>query len=238
MTNKIALVTGANKGIGYEVARQLGRQGQGMTVLAAARTKAVADETAEKLLADGVDAIGLELEVTDAAHLEAAVRFIEQTYGRLDILVNNAGVHLERAGYEGDALRDTFEVNAFAPFAITEALLPLLLKSEAGRIVNQSSALGSMSMLLTNEVAQRLATPAYSASKAALNMLTVYWSQRTKGTNVLVNAAHPGIVRTGMGGDQAELSPEDGAKTAVRLATLAADGPTGGFYYMDSELPW
>lgn len=236
MTKKIALVTGANKGIGYEVARQLGHQG--ITVLAGARSKSAADDTAARLAADGVDAVGLELEVTNNAHIVEAARFIEREYGRLDILVNNAGVHAERGGYEGDALRDTFEVNTFAPFYITEALLPLLLRSEAGRIVNQSSALGSISFILTNELAQRLATPAYSASKAALNMLTAYWSTRTKDTNVLVNSVHPGLVRTQMGGEQAELSIEDGAKTAVRLATLPQDGPTGGFYYMDSELPW
>jgi NAD(P)-dependent dehydrogenase (short-subunit alcohol dehydrogenase family) len=236
MTKKIALVTGANKGIGYEVARQLGLEG--ITVLAAARSKAVADETAARLAADGVDAVGVELEVTNGAHIESVAKLIEASYGRLDILVNNAGVHLERGGYEGDALRDTFEVNTFAPFYITEALLPLLLKSDAGRIVNQSSALGSMSFLLANELAQRLATPAYSASKAALNMLTVYWSQRTKDTNVLVNSVHPGLVRTQMGGELAEMSVEDGAKTAVRLATLPQDGPTGGFFYLDSELPW
>lgn len=236
MTKTIALVTGANKGIGYEVARQLGQQG--IMVLAAARTKSVAEETAAMLSAEGIDAIGVELEVTNATHIGEVARFIEQKYGKLDILVNNAGVHLEKGGYEGDILRDTLEVNTIAPFYITEALLPLLLKSKAGRIVNQSSAMGSISIVLTNELAQSFFTPAYSASKAALNMLTAYWSTRTKGTNVLVNAAHPGSVRTQMGGEQSELPVEDGAKTAVRLATLAPGGPTGGFYYMDNELPW
>ncbi|WP_020617424.1 SDR family oxidoreductase [Paenibacillus daejeonensis] len=236
MTKTIALITGANKGIGYEIARQLGAQG--ITVLTAARTQSVAEETATKLASEGIDAIGVELEVTNADHIKKLTQFIESTYGRLDILVNNAGVHLEKAAYEGDALRDSFEVNTFAPFYITESLLPLLQKSEAGRIVNQSSGLGSISLVLTNELVQSLATPAYCASKAALNMLTAYWSTRTKGTNILVNTVHPGSVRTDMGGEQSELSVEDGAKTAVRLATLSADGPTGGFYYMDSELPW
>ena len=116
--------------------------------------------------------------------------------------------------------------------------MPLLLKSESGRIVNQSSALGSIQFLLTNEFAQRIATPAYSASKAALNMLTAYWAQKAQGTNLKVNSVHPGLVKTQMGGEKAELSAEDGAKTAVRLATLSEDGPTGGFDYMDSQLPW
>ncbi|CAI6059503.1 SDR family oxidoreductase [Cohnella sp. JJ-181] len=234
--NAIALVTGANKGIGLEVARQLGRQGK--TVLTAARTRASAEEAAAGLRQEGIDAVGVELEVTNAAHIEKLARFIEEEYGRLDILVNNAGVWAESLAYEGDAFRDTFEVNTFAPFLITEALLPLLLKSDAGRVVNQSSALGSIQFILSNELAQRLATPAYAASKAALNMLTAYWSQKYKGTNLKVNSVHPGLVKTRMGGDKAELSVEDGALTAVRLATVGADGPTGGFYYMDSELPW
>lgn len=176
MTNKIALITGASKGIGLEVARQLGRQG--ITVLVAARTKTAADEAAAGLLQDGIQAVGVKLEVTNSAHIAELAQFIEKTYGRLDILVNNAGILAEKAGYEGDAFRDTFEVNTFAPYLITEALLPLLLKSKAGRIVNQSSAIGSIQFQLTNERVQRLATPAYAASKAALNMLTAYWAQK------------------------------------------------------------
>lgn len=236
MTNRIALVTGASKGIGYEVAKQLGEQG--ITVLVAARTQAAADEAAAKLQSEGVQASGVELEVTNGEHIEKLARWIGETYGRLDILVNNAGIWAEHGEYAGDAFRDTFEVNTFAPFFLTEALFPLLQKSEAGRIVNQSSALGSIAYILTNEFAQRIATPAYAASKAALNMLTAYWAQRTKGTNLKVNSVHPGVVKTRMGGDKAELSVEEGARTAVRLATLPEDGPTGEFYYMDSRLPW
>lgn len=236
MANKIALITGASKGIGLEVARKLGQQG--MTVLVAARTKAAADEAAAELKRESLQAVGVELEVTNAAHIAEVARFIEDTYGRLDVLVNNAGIHAEKMEYDGDAFRDTFEVNTFAPFYITEALMPLLLKSEAGRIVNQSSALGSIQFMLSNELAQRIGTPAYSASKAALNMLTAYWAQKTKDTNLKVNAVHPGLVKTRMGGEKAELSPEDGAITAVRLATLPEDGPTGGFFYMDDQLPW
>ncbi|AEI40486.1 SDR family oxidoreductase [Paenibacillus mucilaginosus] len=236
MTNKIALVTGANKGIGYEVARQLGEQG--ITVLVAARNQSTADETAAQLRRIGMDAVGVELDVTNAEHIAALSQRIHNTYGRLDILVNNAGIWAENGEYEGDAFRDTFEVNTFGPYHLTQALLPLLLKSEAGRIVNQSSALGSIQFLLSNELAQRIATPAYSASKAALNMLTAYWAQQAQGTKLKVNSVHPGLVKTRMGGEKAELSAEDGARTAVRLATLPEDGPTGGFYYMDSQLPW
>lgn len=199
MANTIALITGASNGIGFEVARQLGQQG--ITTLVSARTKKTADAAAAKLQQEGIQALGVELEVTNATHISEVARFIEDTYGRLDILVNNAGILVENSEYEGDALRDTFEVNTFAPFLLTEALLPLLLKSEAGRIVNTSSALGSIQFLLSNELAQRIATPAYFASKA-------------------------------------ELSAEDGAKTTVRIATLPEDGPTGGFYYLDQQLPW
>lgn len=234
--NKIALITGANKGIGYEVARQLGELG--ITVLVAARNQATADVTANQLSKKGIKAVGVELNVTNPEHIAKVTRWISDTYGRLDILVNNAGVWAEKEDYEGDALRDTFEVNTFGPYHLTESLMPLLLNSEAGRIVNQSSALGSIQFLLTNELAQRIATPAYSASKAALNMLTAYWAQKAQGTNLKVNSVHPGLVKTQMGGEKAELSPEEGAKTAVRLATLSEDGPTGGFYYMDSQLPW
>lgn len=234
--SKIALVTGASKGIGFEVAKQLGQQG--ITVLTAARTKEAADQAASELRQQGIEAVGVQLEVTNEAHIAELAKWIETEYGRLDILVNNAGVSLENPGYEGDAFRDTFEVNTFAPYFITEALLPLLLKSEAGRIVNQSSALGSIQFILTNELAQRIATPAYSASKAALNMLTAYWAQKTSGTNLKVNAVHPGLVKTRMGGDKAELTAEEGAVTAVRLATIPEDGPTGGFFYMDDKLPW
>ncbi|MDR9853676.1 SDR family oxidoreductase [Paenibacillus sp. VCA1] len=236
MSIKVALVTGANKGIGFEVARQLGQQG--ITVLMGARTKTNADEAASKLQKEGIQAIGVQLEVTNANHISELVDFINNEYGRLDILVNNAGIMVGAQGYDGDFLRDSFEVNTFAPFFITEALLPLLLKSDAGRIVNQSSASGSIGFMGTNEQVQKLAAPAYSASKAALNMLTAYWAQKWKDTNVKINAAHPGLVRTQMGGENAELSAEEGAKTAVRLATLPKDGPTGGFFYMDDKLPW
>ncbi|KUP22691.1 SDR family oxidoreductase [Paenibacillus sp. DMB5] len=235
MNKTIALITGASKGIGFEVARQLGEQG--ITVLLSARTRAAAEEAAAQLKEQGIEAVGVELEVTDSAHITALAKWIGEQYGKLDVLVNNAGIWAEAAGAE-EAFENTFAVNTFAPYHITEALLPLLLKSEAGRIVNQSSALGSIQFQLSNELAQRIATPAYAASKAALNMLTVYWANKYKDTPLKINTVHPGLVKTRMGGDKAELTPEEGAKTAVRYATLPADGPTGGFFYMEDRLPW
>lgn len=235
MSHTIALVTGAGKGIGFEVARQLGQQG--ITVLVSARTKAAAEEAAAQLKEQGIEAVGVELEVTDRAHIAALARWIGEQYGKLDVLVNNAGILAEATEAE-DAFETTFAVNTFAPYHITEALLPLLLKSEAGRIVNQSSALGSIAFQVSNELAQRIATPAYAASKAALNMLTVYWANKYKDTPLKINTVHPGLVKTRMGGDKAELTPEEGAKTAVRYATLPADGPTGGFFYLEERLPW
>ncbi|WP_151737079.1 SDR family oxidoreductase ['Paenibacillus yunnanensis' Narsing Rao et al. 2020] len=231
----IALVTGASKGIGFEVAKQLGEQG--ITVLVSARTLADAEEAALKLKEQGIDAVGVELEVTNSGHIAKLAERIAGEYGKLDILVNNAGIWAEAGNTEG-AFEKTFEVNTFAPYHITEALLPLLLKSEAGRIVNQSSALGSIGYILGNELARRIATPAYAASKAGLNMLTAYWAQKYEGTPLKVNTVHPGLVKTRMGGEKAELSPEEGAKTAVHYATLPADGPTGGFFYMEDRLPW
>ncbi|ANF94990.1 SDR family NAD(P)-dependent oxidoreductase [Paenibacillus bovis] len=236
MTNSIALVTGASKGIGLEVARQLGQQG--ITVLLSARTLAAAEEAASELRQENIDVQGVQLEVTNEEHINELAQWIEEKYGRLDILVNNAGVLLENSEYEGDVFRDTFEVNTYAPYRLTEKLLPLLLKSPAGRVVNQSSAIGSIALQLTNEQVQKLAQPAYAASKAALNMLTAYWSQQHKAAGLKVNSVHPGLVKTRLGGEHGELSVTDGAKTAVRLATLPAEGPTGEFYYMDDQLPW
>jgi len=196
MGNQIALITGASKGIGFEVAKQLGQQG--IMVLLSARTKADAEEAAGKLKEQGIESMGVELEVTNAGHIAALAQWIGEKYGKLDILVNNAGIWAETSGVEG-AFESTFEVNTFAPYHITEALLPLLLKSDAGRIVNQSSALGSIEFLKSNELAQQIATPAYAASKAALNMLTVYWANKYEGTHLKINTVHPGLVKTRMG---------------------------------------
>lgn len=236
MSRKIALITGANKGLGLEIGRQLGRLG--MTVLLGARSLSKAEEAASRLRGERIDAVGVELDVTDRGHISAAAQFVEREYGKLDVLVNNAGVYLDHLGPDVELMRRSFEVNVFGAYALTEALLPLLKASAAGRIVNQSSIFGSIATVAQDDALGIKAGPFYSTSKAALNMLAVQLSARLKGTNVKVNAAHPGWVKTDLGGRGAEMEVEEGAATAVRLATLAEDGPSGGFFHGDAALPW
>jgi NAD(P)-dependent dehydrogenase (short-subunit alcohol dehydrogenase family) len=232
----VALVTGANKGLGREIARQLGKQG--IHVVIGSRDAAKGEEAAQSLRAEGIDAYAVRLDVTNANDVAALPGYFQNNFGRLDILVNNAGVQHDFDGeVTVDTLRQTFEANVFAPYAITQALLPLLKNSPAGRIVNHSSILGSLTVVGKGQGGD-WTTPGYTSSKAALNMLTVVWAHQLKGTNVKVNAAHPGWVKTDLGGESAPLDVAEGAKTAVRLATLPADGPTGGFFHGDKSLPW
>jgi len=234
-SKKVALITGANKGLGLEIARQLAQQGVAV-VLGARHGKAEAP--AADLRAQGFDARAVELDVTDAANIAALPQFLQDTFGQLDILVNNAGVQLDQ-GFEvsPDTLRQTYEANVIGPYAITQALLPLLRQSPAGRIVNQSSILGSLTTISQGQGGS-WATPGYTSSKAALNMLTVVLAQHLSDTNIKVNAAHPGWVKTDLGGDNAPLDVREGAQTAVRLALLPADGPTGGYFHDAERLPW
>ncbi|QKG57937.1 SDR family oxidoreductase [Hymenobacter sp. BRD128] len=232
---QVALITGANKGLGLEIARQLGRQGL-TVVLGARQGKAAAPAAA--LRAEGLDAHEVELDVTSAADIATLPTFFETQFGRLDVLVNNAGVQLDDGpDVSPDTLRQTYEANVIGPYAITQALLPLLRQAPAGRIVNQSSILGSLTAISQGQGGS-WATPGYTSSKAALNMLTVVLAQHLAGTNIKVNAAHPGWVKTDLGGDNAPLGVVEGAKTAVRLALLPADGPTGGYFHDTERLPW
>jgi NAD(P)-dependent dehydrogenase (short-subunit alcohol dehydrogenase family) len=233
---KVALITGANKGIGKEIARQLGSQG--VTVLIGSRDLGRGEAAASELKAEGIDARAVKLDVVDPADVKAAAAHIESEFGKLDILVNNAGVLLDRDGVTPETFRATYEANVIAPWELTQALLPLIKKSDAGRIVNQSSILGSLTMNGSEEIGADWLAPAYNSSKAALNLLTVIQSRWLAGTDVKINAAHPGWVKTDLGTDDAPLSVEEGAETAVWLATLPADGPTGGFFHKQGALPW
>ncbi|MBB2201341.1 SDR family oxidoreductase [Gluconacetobacter tumulisoli] len=245
-TDRVALVTGAVRGIGLETARQLGRLG--IHVLVAGRRAAQAEEIAAQLRGEGLSAEGLLLDIVDDVQQIAARDHIAATFGRLDILVNNAGVLLDR-GADGEVpppsatpmavLRGTFDVNVFATVQVTQTLLPLILKAPAGRIVNLSSILGSLTLHShpASSIYGKL-TLAYDMSKTALNAFTVHLAHELRDTAVKVNSAHPGWVRTGMGGEQAPLDVAEGARTSVRLATLPEDGPTGGFFHLDQELPW
>lgn len=236
-TNKVALITGANKGLGLEIARQLGQQG--VTVVIGARDEAKGNAAADTLRGEGLDAYAVKLEVTDADSVAALPAYFQQKFGRLDILVNNAGVFLDQNGATADNLRKTYETNVIAPYIVTETLLPLLKASPAGRIVNHSSILGSLTIVGTSDqISNDFLAPAYLSSKSALNMLTVIAARQLKDTKIKVNAAHPGWVKTEMGTDAAPMEITDGAKTAVRLALLPDDGPTGGFFHLNDTLPW
>lgn len=237
MGQQVALITGANKGIGLEIARQLGKQG--IKVLLGARTLEKAEGAVEQLRAVGIqDAEPLQLDVANAEHINAAVKKLEAAYGRLDILVNNAGIYLDHEGNGLDVMKRSFEINFFGAYALTVATLHLLKASPQGRIVNQSSILGSLTTILTDEMYGKASAPAYTVSKAALNAWTAQLSIQLRGTNVKVNACHPGWVKTDMGGEGAVMEIDEGAKTAVQLATLPADGPSGGFYHLGEALPW
>ncbi|MGI4734045.1 MAG: SDR family oxidoreductase [Janthinobacterium lividum] len=234
---KVALITGANKGLGLEIARQLAQQGI-VVVLSARQGKAEAP--ARALRAQGLDAHAVELDVTNATDIAALPSFFQSTFGRLDILVNNAGVQLDTGpgfGTSPDVLRQTYEANVIGPYTIIQGLLPLLRQAPAGRIVNQSSILGSLATIGAGQGGD-WATPGYTSSKAALNMLTVVLAQHLGKTNLKVNAAHPGWVKTDLGGPNALLEVSEGARTAVRLALLPADGPTGLFFHNEETLPW
>jgi NAD(P)-dependent dehydrogenase (short-subunit alcohol dehydrogenase family) len=237
MTSKtVALITGANKGIGLEIARQLGQQG--LLVVLGARDPAKGAAAAAELGQQGIDAHAVKLDVTSAEDVARLPGFFQERFGRLDVLVNNAGIAAGNA--EGaEPFRRTFETNVFGAVAVTYALLPLLQASPAGRIVNHSSILGSLTTLGQKpKMFGKFVMPAYTASKAALNGFTVALAHQVRGTALKVNSAHPGWVRTDLGGQDAPMSPADGARTAVALATLPADGPSGQFFHQGEPLPW
>jgi NAD(P)-dependent dehydrogenase (short-subunit alcohol dehydrogenase family) len=236
---KTALVTGANKGIGREVARQLGKLGY--QVWLGSRDEGRGREAEHELRAEGIDAFFVQLDITDQASIQAAVAHVAAHTAQLDVLVNNAGVGsglMSPASTESLAeIRDNFEINFFGTVQVTQAFLPLIRKSTSARIVMVSSGLGSIT--LTGDMKSptwNLAAMGYSASKAALNMFTVKLAKELLAEGIKVNAACPGSVATDMGGPMAPRTVEQGAASAVRLATLDWMGPTGGFYH-DGEGP-
>lgn len=238
----IALVTGANKGLGFETSRQLARQG--VTVLMASRSSARGKTAAKQLRDEGLTAQFVQLDVTKPEQIRKAVSEIKKRFGKLDILVNNAGTSIDGAHGQNStetisptALRKTFDVNFFGLVELTQKLLPLIRKSGAGRIVNVASILGSMT-IHSSQGGMSYKPFAYDASKTGVNVFTIHLAAALAGTNIKVNSAHPGWVMTDMGGPGAPLSPEIGARTAVRLATLGAGGPTGKFFHGEDELPW
>ena len=250
MENKrVALVTGANKGIGLQIAKELAARG--LVVLVGARRLEAGEAAARSI---GADARALPLDVTDAGSVAAAARRIQAEIGRLDVLVNNAGIayagepglsfeeKLERSRPSVAPLaevRAIFETNVFGVIAVTQALLPLLREAPAGRIVNVSSEVGSLTYQLDSAYPYRaIKSLAYSPSKTALNAITVAFAKDLEGTRVKVNAACPGFTATDLNNFRGTRTVEQGARAAVRLALLDADGPTGTFQNEDGVLPW
>lgn len=241
----IALVTGGNKGIGLAAAEQLGQLG--LTVVLGSRDPAKGEEAAAGLRKDGVDAHTVTLDVTDPAGVAAAADTIGQQFGSLDVLVNNAGISVAHGAgpskAELDDVRAVFETNYFGVITVTNAMLPLLRRSSAARIVNVSSRVGSLTRMtdLTDYFARGPASASYAPSKTALNMLTVQYAKELLPEGILVNAVNPGACATdllaGMG-LSIDRTAADGARIIVKLATMGRDCPSGGVFDDDGRVPW
>jgi NAD(P)-dependent dehydrogenase (short-subunit alcohol dehydrogenase family) len=240
-TAQIALVTGANKGIGFEIARQLASRG--MTVYVGARDKSRGAAAAKQLHGEGLAARFVELDVLREDMIRSAAATIQAAHGRLDVLVNNAGIADRGDGPPSradlDAVRRTLLTNFIGPAAVTQAMLPLLRRSPAGRIVNISSGLGSLAQNADPAWAYApVKFLGYNASKAALNMLTVQLAFELKDTPIKVNSADPGYTATDLNDRRGTQTVEEGAAEAVRLALLPGDGPTGGYFSSAGPVPW
>ncbi|HET6169304.1 MAG TPA: SDR family oxidoreductase [Terracidiphilus sp.] len=247
MPQKVAFITGGNRGLGFQTALDL--KDAGTKVVIGSRDLAQGEQAVKKLRAAGVDADVLQFDITKPADYQAAYDYFNSKYGRLDILVNNAGIaggtfpgtgpEHSAANVPQDLLRKVFETNFFSQVALTNALLPLLKKSPAGRIVNLSSILGSLTLHADpKSPIYNAKSFAYDASKTALNAFTIHLAHELRNTSIKVNSAHPGWVKTDMGGDQAPMEISEGAKTSAALATLPSDGPTGGYFHQGKPLPW
>lgn len=238
----IALVTGANKGIGLEICRQLAEKG--FHVLLGSRDEARGRQAAASLAREKAAVEAIVVDLAAHATFEDARKLIEERFGRLDVLINNAGIgdpedfQSTAENVPIDTLRRTFETNFFGLVDLTQQLLPLLRRSERPRIVNQSSILASLTEHSNpDSVIADVHALAYDASKTAVNAFTVHLAKVLRGSPIKVNSAHPGSVKTDMN-PMGDLTVEKGARTAVTLATLADDGPSGGFFYDGKMLPW
>lgn len=238
---KIAVVTGANRGIGFEVSRQLAKKG--LKVLLCARSEEKGKTSAKKLQDEGLDVAFLQLDVTSEESIQSFASNIKSKYGRVDVLINNAGALLDPPRHPPDAegasimnakldtIRSSLETNTFGALRLTQLLAPLMVKGNYGRIVNISSGMGQLSEMNGG-------WPGYRISKVALNAVTKIFSDELKGTNVLVNSVCPGWVQTDMGGSEAERTPEEASDTIVWLATLPNDGTSGGFFRDKQQISW
>lgn len=238
---RIALVSGANKGLGFEIARQIARTG--VTVLLGARNKSAGEKAVTALNAEGLDVRFLAIDVADYASVEGAAGAIATGFGCLDILVNNAGINDPSDGpvptARLDAVERVLRTNFLGALAVTQAMLPLLRKSKAARIVNVSSGLGSLTQNGDPSYPYAAAKLiGYSASKAALNMLTVQLAYLLRDTAIKVNSADPGYTATDLNGRRGTQTIPEGAAEAIRLALLADEGPTGTYSDSKGIVPW
>ena len=238
MSQQVALVTGSNRGIGFEIAKQLSMNK--IEVIITSRNPANGDAAVRKLARDGVTkVVSMELDVSDQLSVESVLDKVEKTFGRLDILVNNAGILIDRddvtaSNADLETVKVTLETNLMGAWRMCKAFIPLMKKNGYGRIVNVSSGSGQFEYMATSGGYW----PAYSVAKASLNALTVMLASELRGTNILVNAVCPGWVRTDMGGSNAPRSVEEGAATPVWLASLPDGGPTGQNYYDKKQISW
>lgn len=243
---KIALITGGNKGLGLETAFQIGRSGH--TVIITARDNDKLNQALSALRAEGIDCHGYVADMSKEQDRIQLAENIKRDYKALDILINNAGIQIDFPAFmpgnssesvSQQILRDTFEVNMFAPIHLTQLLLPLLKESNAGRIVNVSSIMASLTLHAdSSSPIYGIKLLAYDASKTALNQFTVHLSEALKDTQVRVNSAHPGWVKTDLGGDYAPMNVAEGVTTIVDLALMGDDCPNGAFMHAGAPLPW
>jgi NAD(P)-dependent dehydrogenase (short-subunit alcohol dehydrogenase family) len=234
LSDCIAVVTGGNKGIGYEICRQLARRGA--RVVLTARDVRRGERAVKALQCLRLNVIFHPLDVDRLGEIEALARYMQTTHGRCDILVNNAGIAVDRYSMSVLAtpltlFRDTLATNFYGPLLLCQSLVPLMLKRRYGRVVNVSSGMGQLEDMQDGNAA-------YRVSKTALNALTRMVAHATQGKGVLANAVCPGWVRTSMGGPHAARGVEKGAETAVWLASLPENGPTGGFFRDKQPIPW
>jgi len=232
-TDKIALVSGAAKGLGFEISKQLARLG--VTVVMTDRDETNGQKAAETLKNKNLDTVFFPMDVTDPESIRHAREFVEKEFGRLDTLINNAGIYIDGkiSGLEIDAetVLKTFKTNTLGHLLVSQAFIPLMKRNRYGRIVNMSSGLGTL-----DEMGKGY--PSYRISKTALNAVTRILAAETKGAGILINSMCPGWCRTDMGGLLADRSPEKGAETAVYLATLPDNGPTGQCFRDKERIRW
>tara|TARA_B100000989_G_scaffold298851_1_gene290484 strand:+ start:2868 stop:3599 length:732 start_codon:yes stop_codon:yes gene_type:complete len=241
---RVAFITGANRGIGFETSKKLAEEG--VNIILGSRDLNKGKEAVEKLSSQNIDADLVQYDAFDISAPQKVYDYIFEKYKKLDILINNAGVLLTQNLFVTNSstitdkdLKDTFQTNFFSVVSLTQKLLPLLKKSKAGRIVNVSTILSSLTL---HSAKDSPITPAkelaYNSSKTALNAYTIHLALELKDTNIKVNSGHPGWVKTELGGPNAPMEVKDSYKTSLRLATLDSDGPSGGLFHEDDTIPW